>query len=124
MDFVKLIAALKAMIARWPKVHAILIEEASNGLAAISMLQTAGLATVIPLKTLGGKNSWAMSALPCCEAGDVMIPRAAPWRDSWLHELAVFPNGANDDQVDSFTQAINHIRGKPAVAALLASCNW
>lgn len=124
MDFVKLIEALRTLLARWPTVSGVLIEEASNGIAAVSMLQAAGIANVIALKTEGGKNSRAAAVSPSCEAGDVMIPAAAPWRDAWLHELAVFPNGAHDDQVDAFTQALNYMRGSVDLARLLGSCKW
>lgn len=32
--------------------------------------------------------------------GKVYLPRGAPWVDALLHELLIFPNGKNDDQVD------------------------
>lgn len=128
MDFVKTLAALREVMEKWDsatkRVAGILIEDKANGSAAVTMLQTAGVAGVIEIQPEGGKMSRANAIAPACEAGDVMIPRVAPWRDAWLHELAVFPNGAHDDQVDAFTQAMNYLRGSVDVARLLASCKW
>jgi predicted phage terminase large subunit-like protein len=127
-DLPATLTALKDVLTRWSaggrKVSAILIEEAANGASAIKALQTAGAAGVIAIKPEGGKFSRANAVAPACEAGDVMIPNHAKWRDAWLHEMAVFPNGAHDDQVDAFTQALNYMSGSLEVARLLDSCKW
>jgi predicted phage terminase large subunit-like protein len=36
----------------------------------------------------------------------VFIPQDAPWLADYLHELAMFPKGKFDDQVDSTSQAL------------------
>ena len=41
------------------------------------------------------------------ENGFVHLPQAAPWLAEYLHELAVFPNGRHDDQVDSTAQFLD-----------------
>jgi predicted phage terminase large subunit-like protein len=41
---------------------------------------------------------------PGIENGFVHLPQAAPWLAEYLHELAVFPNGRFDDQVDATDQ--------------------
>ncbi len=48
-------------------------------------------------------------------AGYVFVPEEAHWLADYLHELAVFPNGRHDDQVDSTSQALDalHHRGDP-----------
>jgi predicted phage terminase large subunit-like protein len=38
------------------------------------------------------------------EAGQVFLPREAPWLDLFLNELLAFPNARHDDQVDSVSQ--------------------
>ena len=38
------------------------------------------------------------------EAGHVHLPKDAHWLGTFLMELLAFPNGANDDQVDSVSQ--------------------
>jgi len=38
------------------------------------------------------------------EGGFVYLPEKISWLGEYLHELAIFPNGKNDDQVDSTSQ--------------------
>jgi phage terminase large subunit-like protein len=40
------------------------------------------------------------------EGGFVFVPEKAPWLNVYLHELAQFPKGKFDDQVDSTSQAL------------------
>ena len=40
------------------------------------------------------------------ENGFVWLPREAPWLAEYLRELALFPAGRYDDQVDSTAQAL------------------
>jgi len=40
------------------------------------------------------------------EAGHIYLPKDAPWLATFLRELLAFPNGANDDQVDSVSQLL------------------
>ena len=35
------------------------------------------------------------------------IPIQAPWLGEYLHEIAIFPNGRFDDQVDSTSQTLD-----------------
>jgi len=44
------------------------------------------------------------------ESGRVLLPRSAPWRDAYVHELTTFPGSKYDDQVDSTTQALDHLK--------------
>ena len=48
------------------------------------------------------------------EAGQVLLPREAPWLATYVTELLVFPNGKHDDQVDSTSQALNWLSQKIA----------
>jgi hypothetical protein len=41
------------------------------------------------------------------ENGFVHLPEAAPWLAEYLHEMAVFPRGRHDDQVDSTAQVLD-----------------
>ena len=40
------------------------------------------------------------------EDGQVRLPATAPWLERFLHEVAAFPNGKHDDQVDSMSQML------------------
>ncbi len=49
----------------------------------------------------------------------VHLPREAPWLDSYIHELLIFPNGRHDDQVDSTAQALDWFKQRPTEPATL-----
>ncbi len=44
------------------------------------------------------------------EKGEGRLPQDAPWKEVFLAEIAAFPNGKYDDQVDSMSQALLAIR--------------
>ena len=46
------------------------------------------------------------------EAGDVFIPEEADWTDLFVREVAQFPDGANDDQVDAMSQYLRWVKTK------------
>jgi len=44
------------------------------------------------------------------ESGRVLLPRSAPWLAEYVRELTAFPGSKYDDQVDSTTQALEHLK--------------
>jgi hypothetical protein len=40
------------------------------------------------------------------EGGFLLVPKEAPWLDTYINELVSFPNAKNDDQVDSTVFAL------------------
>lgn len=100
-------AAVKSCSAMWPEIHAKLVEDKANGTAVVEDLQhtVPGLIAVDPR---GGKESRASAMQPYCEAGNVWLPdpSIAGWVEQYVEEFRVFPNGRNDDWVDSSSQAI------------------
>jgi predicted phage terminase large subunit-like protein len=46
---------------------------------------------------------------PAIEAGKVFIPEKAPWLDALHTEVASFPNGSHDDQIDSISQVLSWV---------------
>ena len=54
-------------------------------------------------------NTWLPD--PLLEADGEDAPFA--WVDDFVEECAAFPNGSNDDQVDSMSQALNRIWLQP-----------
>jgi phage terminase large subunit-like protein len=46
------------------------------------------------------------------EAGDVYLPKNAPWLDAFLNELNLFPASKNDDMCDAIGQAINYMNAR------------
>jgi predicted phage terminase large subunit-like protein len=46
------------------------------------------------------------------ESGRVRLPREAPWKEEYVREITGFPGTKYDDQVDSTTQALEHLKTK------------
>lgn len=112
MDFVETLVALRGMISRWPRCRARWIEKKANGAAIISQLRSAvsGLIPVDPGRS--SKEARASAVSPFFEAGNVHLPRKAPWLADYEEELCSFPSAANDDQVDATTQALLKMTSK------------
>jgi predicted phage terminase large subunit-like protein len=107
MDLPKTLTAVTRMTDNWPNATAKYVEDKANGPAVIQMLQSKipGLIAVSPM---GSKVARANAVTPVIESGNVYLPHphVAPWVWDLIAELSAFPNAANDDQVDSLTQAL------------------
>jgi len=125
MSFTATLAAVRAMAAEYPLAYTKLVEDKANGTAVIDTLQreVPGFVAVEPD---GGKVARANACEPFFAGGNVFIPdeqharypdgrRGAAWVPEYVSELVAFPKGANDDQVDATTQALNHMA--PSFAA-------
>src|SRR6266545_2263964 len=100
----------------WKRADAKLIEDKANGPAVVNTLQ-ADVVGVIAVTPEGGKVSRAQAVAPLAEAGNVILPAAAPWLAEYLGELVAFPAAAHDDQVDQTTQALHYMKIRGASAA-------
>lgn len=47
------------------------------------------------------------------ERREVRLPLNAPWKEAFLAEAAAFPNGKYDDQVDTMSQLLRSLDGRP-----------
>ena len=107
--------AVKELSARWPTASAKLIEDKANGPAVIQELRhdVSGLIEVTPD---GGKIARAHAVSPPVESGNIYLPHPsiAPGVEAFIEEVAAFPNGRHDDQVDAMTQALNWLRATSA----------
>jgi predicted phage terminase large subunit-like protein len=92
-----------ALAERWTPA-AILIEDTGTGTALIQDLREAGPLPVIGLRPEGDKVTRLARVSPQIEAGRVSLPAEAPWLADYEAELAAFPDGAHDDQVDMTSQ--------------------
>lgn len=97
--------AVRTMIARYPGVAAKLIEKKANGAAVIDTL-TESISGLIPTNPDGSKEARASASTARVEAGNWFLPHPAiaSWVGEFIDELAAFPNGRHNDQVDSFSQ--------------------
>jgi hypothetical protein len=61
------------------------------------------------VKPDGGKVARAYAVQPVVEARQCYLPHPsiAPWVEDFIRQLAQFPRGRNDDDVDACTQALN-----------------
>jgi len=110
MGFPDTVRAIEALTAKWPQAMLKLIEDKANGPAVIASLNRR-IPGIVPEEPTGSKLARAYAVAPLVEAGNVWLPesRLAPWADEFIEECAAFPNGANDDDVDAFSQAANRL---------------
>ncbi len=84
------------------------VEDKSSGTGLVQQLARGAEGIPIrPIKRSIDKYSRGLDAHPSIAAGLVSIPGDAPWTKDLLAELAAFPAGAHDDQVDPLLDAIN-----------------
>lgn len=107
-DFIQTIEAVNKVTEKWPHARPILIEDAANGPAVISSLKSR-IGGIVPITPIGSKEARAIVITPVVEGGRVFLPADAEWVNEFIDETAVFPKGTHDDQVDAFTQGINHL---------------
>jgi len=98
--------------ARQHRADKVLIEDKASGTQLIQDLSLEGLYGVKPYDPLPGNDKilrlYAQSAE--FESGRVLLPRSAPWLDEYVREITAFPGSKYDDQVDSTTQALDHLK--------------
>jgi predicted phage terminase large subunit-like protein len=113
LDFGPTKAAIKACHAKFPRAHAILIEDKANGPAIISELQKE-IPGVIGVNPEGGKIARAQATAPLWEAGSIELPDpqvfGCPWIEDYIHNICTFPKAAHDDDVDATSQALIYMR--------------
>lgn len=110
MTFTDQIKTMERLCHKYPMVTAKLVEKAANGAALIDTLKRS-IPGIIPIKPTGSKELRVDAISPIIEAGNVFLPKpeVAPWITDFTHEVAAFPNGAFDDQVDAMSQALAYM---------------
>lgn len=83
----------------------ILIEDVGVGTSLIDNLKAEGLSVVGIVPKLD-KQTRLLQAMMLFETARVRFPKTAPWLDECVRELLAFPNGKNDDQVDSLVHGL------------------
>lgn len=119
LSFTESLDAIRQLTALYPDAHAKLVEDKANGSAVIDTLKVE-IVGMIPVEPEGGKEARAAAVSPLQEAGNIYLPHpaVAPWVYDFIEEHAVFPNGANDDQVDGMSQAmLRMMRMRPGSAS-------
>lgn len=107
--FTETIAAFRRLTARNPIATRKLVEDKANGAAIIDALRRE-IYGIVPFSPKGDKRARIEACQPLFEAGNVLIPAEAPFTREWVAEVTAFPNGRNDDRVDTTSQALNYLR--------------
>lgn len=98
--------------ARKHDVNIILIEDKASGTQLIQDLKADGVLGIRAYDPPPGSDKtirlYAQTAE--FEGGRVLLPESAPWLDEYTRELTSFPGCKFDDQVDSTTQALDHLK--------------
>jgi predicted phage terminase large subunit-like protein len=111
-DFPELKRVAKDEYVYW-KPDNVLIEAKATGITLQQELRRMGIP--VTMYSPGGRRagqdkiSRANSIAPLLESGMVWVPETE-WADELVEECAAFPNGDNDDLVDSTTQALMRFR--------------
>jgi predicted phage terminase large subunit-like protein len=109
-EFNTLVERIKR-VAREYHPAAVLVEDAAAGQSAIQELHRESDLPVVAVKPQGSKLARAESVSPLLEAGRVLFPSVnPPWKDELVEELASFPSGKHDDQVDALVYALMRLR--------------
>jgi predicted phage terminase large subunit-like protein len=102
--------ALKAKVPELAKqggAHQVLIEEAGTAIGLLAEVRVRGLTGIKPDRDKISRLSIASALF---EAGQVHFPERAPWLPELEAELFSFPGSRYDDQVDSISMALNHVK--------------
>ncbi|NNL18620.1 MAG: phage terminase large subunit [Boseongicola sp.] len=82
----------------------VLIEEAGSGVQLIQDLKANSALNTRGIIPKDDKATRMLSVSGLIEGGRIAIPSEAPWLAEFQREIALFPNGKHDDQVDSLSQ--------------------
>ncbi|KUG58971.1 phage terminase large subunit [Nesterenkonia jeotgali] len=114
MNFNETLESFRTMRAKWPQCRTVLVEDRANGPAVMNALHRE-MSGLIPVEPRGSKFSRASAVAPAVWSKHVKIPstRLCPWIEEFMQEVLSFPHGANDDQVDAATQALDQLIMQP-----------
>ena len=103
--------------ARQHKANKILIEDKASGTQLIQNLKAQGVYGIEPYEPPTGSDKILRLYAQTTEfeSGRVVLPRSAPWLDEYIRELTSFPGSKYDDQVDSTTQALDHLKNHASI---------
>lgn len=117
LEYPELRRAIVDAAAQW-RPTCVLIEDTAAGQSAIQELRRMpGLPPIVPMKVTASKQARATAVAPLAEAGKVKLPSGKNWTGALLDELAAFPAGRHDDQVDALVLALQRL-------AEVAASSW
>lgn len=109
MEYPELKRAARSLAERWMP-NEVAIEDKGSGISLIQDLRSETRLPVIAVEPEGDKVLRASAESPAIEAGRVFLPESASWLIDYESEIGQFPLAANDDQMDSTSQALKRFR--------------
>lgn len=95
------------------------VEKDGAGVAAMPYMRAAGLPIrELSARQLGSKETRAFGAGPICADGRVILPKNAPWLQTFEGELYGFPVAATRDQTDAFVYGCLIASGTAGIGGL------
>ncbi len=108
MNFTQMLKEMQRFKQKHHKAKLVYIEDKANGTALIDSLKDK-IDGIIPVNPKASKQERVQLILPLIDGGYVYIPKNKDFTGDFVNECASFPNGANDDQVDAMSQALNKL---------------
>jgi predicted phage terminase large subunit-like protein len=108
VTFTALKAKVRELASRYGVDH-LLIEDASSGQSLIQQLRdepVPGVPFPIAITPIGDKIVRFEAQASRIQAGQVVLPRTAPWHAEFVAEVTRFPGGQHDDQADALAQML------------------
>lgn len=115
LDFPQLRAAVIRLANHW-RADVLLIEDRASGEQLLQTLRhdaPRGVPSPIRRAATTDKESRVAGQSHRIEAGDLILPKDAPWLASFMHEVLAFPMGRYDDQVDALTHLLGWSSSRP-----------
>lgn len=106
MTFMESLRHVLLMTEKYPSATAKYIEAKANGEAIMNVLNER-VPGIIPVTPKESKLARAHAVTPLFQAGNVYLPKNAPWLFDYEDELTKFPNATHDDRVDATTQGLS-----------------
>ena len=113
---------LKRTVAEQARIHCakvLLIEDKASGTQLIQDLIHDGVRGVTRYTPKMEKILRLHSVTNTIENGLVYLPEKSPWLAEYIHELTIFPNGKNDDQADSTSQALDWLKQRSSEKGII-----
>lgn len=110
VEYGELLSVIRESCARFGVDH-LLIEDAASGQQLIQQLRSDGAPDMpypIAITPVGDKIVRFEAQASRIQAGQVLLPRTAPWSADFVAEVTRFPGGQYDDQADALAQLLGN----------------
>jgi predicted phage terminase large subunit-like protein len=111
LEYPDLKARMLQLARKW-RPDRVLVEDSSNGTALIQQFRADKIVLFQTVKATDSKLDRLIPQLDALQSGAIIFPTQPPWWDTLRREMAAFPDGTHDDQVDSISQFLHWLGGR------------